>query len=410
MRILKVTQAYYPFEDRGGPAIKVRSIARVLANLGHDVTVLTADLGFGPAQIASAKAHRNGQGWRSDLDGVRAIYLATRGRYRNLTVNPGVVGFCQRRLKEFDIVHVYGLYDVLGPVVARYCRPLGIPYFVEPLGMTRPIDRGFLLTKVWSSLVNGYLQEASRMIATSEQERAELIGEGFPPDRVLLRYNGIDQGEFRNLPPPGTFRKKAGIRDDERFIVFLGRLIPRKGADLLIEALPHVEGGKAKLVIAGPEAESGYLVFLRAKAGAAGVEDRVLFTGPLYGDDKKAAFADASVFALPSRYENFGNAAAEAIACGTPVIVSDRCGIASLVDRRAGVVTSYDSGAVARTLNGLFENPSLYGRLKAGCPQVADEISWEKLVAGMERSYEEVIAQFLQRSSVLAAAGENRTR
>ena len=389
MRILKVTQAYYPFQERGGPAIKVRSIARVLVELGHKVTVLTADLGFGPAEIASASAHRSGQGWRGSLDGVEAIYLATRGRYRNLTVNPGVVGFCRRRLREFEVVHVYGLYDLLGPAVARYCRQFGIPYLVEPLGMTRPIDRGFLLKKVWSSLVNGYLSQASRMIATSEQERAELLRDGFPPDRVLLRYNGIDREEFRRLPPPGAFRKQAGIGDDERFIIFLGRLIPRKGADLLIEALPQIDGGRAKLVIVGPEGESGYLRFLHARARALGVEHRVLFTGPLYGDDKKAALADASVFALPSRYENFGNAAAEAIACGTPVIVSDQCGIAPLIDQRAGLVTFYDSGAVARTLSDFFEDASLYRRLKAGCPQLAEEISWDRLVRGMQRSYVE---------------------
>jgi glycosyltransferase involved in cell wall biosynthesis len=410
MRILQVTQAYYPFQDRGGPAIKVRSIARMLAEQGHKVTVLTADLGFGPAEIASAAAHRNGHGWQSDLDGVEAIYLATRGRYRNLTVNPGVLAFCRRRLREFDVVHIYGLYDTLGPVVARYCRQFRIPYFVEPLGMTRPIDRGFLLKKVWSSLVNGYLTEASRMVATSEQERAELLADGFPPDRVLLRYNGIDREEFRQLPPPGAFRTKVGIGDDERFIIFLGRLIPRKGADLLIEALPHLDGGKVKLVIAGPEAETGYLAFLRGKARALGVEHRVLFTGPLYGNGKKAALADASVFVLPSRYENFGNAAAEAIACGTPAIVSDRCGIAPLVNQRAGLVTSYDSGAVARTLNDLLENASLYQRLRAGCPQVADEISWDRLVGGIERSYQEAIDDFLQQPSVLAAKGENRTR
>src|SRR5437016_3757238 len=187
MRILQVTQAYYPFQDRGGPATKVRSIARALVAQRHEVTVLTADLGFGPPEIASAGAYRNGQGWRSDLDGVETIYLATRGRYRNLTVNPGVVGFCRRRLREFDVVHIYGLYDVLGPVVARYCRKLRIPYFVEPLGMTRPIDRGFLLKKVWSSLVNGYLSGASQMVATSGQERAELLAEGFARDRVVLR-------------------------------------------------------------------------------------------------------------------------------------------------------------------------------------------------------------------------------
>jgi glycogen synthase len=88
MRILEVIQACYPFQDRGGPAIKAHSIAQALVEQGHNVTVLTADLGVGPAEIASAVAHRNGQGWRSDLGGVEAICLATRGRYRNLTGPP----------------------------------------------------------------------------------------------------------------------------------------------------------------------------------------------------------------------------------------------------------------------------------------------------------------------------------
>ena len=389
MRILKVTQSYYPFQDRGGPSFKVRSVARMLAQLGNSVTVLTADLGFKASDIRAASVVRDSLVWRSDVEGVEAIYLTTRGRYRSLTVNPGVIRFCRARLKQFDIVHIYGLYDVLGPVVAWYCRRFKIPYFVEPLGMTRPIDRGFLLKKVWKKLVNDYLCMASRMIVTSELEKAELLADGFPADRLLLRYNGIDREEFRKLPPRGAFRERAGIRADERFIIFLGRLIPRKGADLLIEALPQMGCDKTKLVIAGPEGETGYLTFLRAKARALGVEHRVLFSGPLYEDDKKAAFVDADVFALPSRYENFGNAAAEAIACGTPAIVSDRCGIAPLIDQRAGLVTSYDSGAVARTLMDLLGNEALYQRLKAGCQDVANEISWDRLVEGMQDSYAE---------------------
>jgi glycosyltransferase involved in cell wall biosynthesis len=182
----------------------------------------------------------------------------------------------------------------------------------------------------------------------------------------------------------------------------LGRLIPRKGADLLIDALPQIGGDKIKLVIAGPEGESGYLALLRDKARMLGITKRVLFPGPLYENLQKEAYVDATVFALPSRYENFGNTAAEAIACGTPVVVSDRCGIAPLVDQRAGLVTSYDSQAVARTLKEMLDNSTLYQRLRAGCPQVAKEISWEGLVREMQDSYEKTKDDFLQRRSLVS--------
>ena len=400
MRILKVTQAYHPFLDRGGPAVKVPSIARCLVQLGHQVTVITADLGLSPEQVWSAAAIRQEDGWRSELDGVETIYLSTRYHYRNLTVNPGVIRFCKYRLKQFDLVHIYGLYDMLGPIVANYCRRYEIPYVVEPLGMTRPIDRGFLLKKMWSRLTNGYLAKASRMIATSEQEKDELLADGFSSGQVLLRFNGIDLQDFRQLPTAGVFRNKLGLCDGERYIMFLGRVIPRKGADLLIEALPQMKDEKLKLVIAGPEDEAGYVRFLHAKAEALRIEKKVLFTGPLYSDDKKAALADAAVFALPSRYENFGNTAAEAIACGTPAIVSDQCGIAPLISDRAGLVTHYDPGAVARSLMELLGNETLYQRLKSGCPGVAEEISWGRLVSGMQESYEDARSNFLRRASI----------
>lgn len=402
VRILKVTQAYYPFEERGGPAVKIRSIARLLTAHAHQVTVLTADLGFGPSEVASTAAHRNGNGWRANLDGVEAIYLTTKFHYRNLTVNPAVAEFCRQRLREFEIVHIYGLYDILGPTVASYCRRFSIPYFVEPLGMTRPIDRGFLLKKFWWKLFRNYLPGAAQVVTTSEMEKSELLAEGFAPERLLLRYNGIDREEFRHLPAPGTFRKKAGIGEDERYILFLGRLIPRKGADLLIEALSSITSNKMKLVLAGPEAEAGYVANLRSRARQLGVENRVLFVGPLYGVDKKAALVDAWVFALPSRYENFGNTAAEAIACNTPAIVSDRCGIAPLLNQRAGLVTMYDSKALARALTDLSENAALYDRLKSGCSEVADQLSWERLIVEMQASYQHAREHFLHRAPVLA--------
>ena len=127
-------------------------------------------------------------------------------------------------------------------------------------------------------------------------------------EKVVLRLNGIELNEYHHLPAQGSFRKAQGIGDDEPVILFLGRLIPRKGADLLIEALPNIGHDRVKLVIAGPESETGYVAFLREKASGLGVADRVFFPGPLSGNAQKEAYVDATVFALPSRYENFGNA------------------------------------------------------------------------------------------------------
>lgn len=391
MKILSVTQSYYPFQDRGGPAFKVRSIARMLTNLGNSVTVLTADLGFNGSTRASAGVIPCAQGWRSDLDGVEVIYLTTRASYRGQTLNPGVFKFCRDRLREFDVVHVYGLYDSIGPTVGKYCRRFGIPYFVEPLGMTRAIDRGFLLKRIWRRLVNGYLEAANHIIVTSELERLELLEEGFQKSQLILRYNGIDREEFVTLPTRGSFRRKYGIREDEFLVAFLGRLIPRKGADLLIQSLTEPGCETIRLAIAGPEGEAGYENFLREKARTLGVEHQVLFLGPLYGDEKKAALVDADVFALPSRYENFGNTAAEAIACGTPAIVSAQCGIAPLIDGRAGLVVSYDVPALAGGLAELSANRDLYRQLKAGCRDVAAEISWDSLIWQVQTSYEQAM-------------------
>src|SRR5579862_4605370 len=106
MHILKVTQAYHPFSARGGPAIKVRAIASELVRQGNKVTVLTADLGFGPGEIDAAQAVRDKWGWRSELDGVETLYFETRFRYRNLTTHPTLNRFCAEAVAGFDVVHV----------------------------------------------------------------------------------------------------------------------------------------------------------------------------------------------------------------------------------------------------------------------------------------------------------------
>jgi hypothetical protein len=103
MKVLAVTQSYYPFVDRGGPAVKVRALARGMASRGEAVTVLTADLGLARITSSVNRWARENGGWRSLEDSVETIYLDSKASYRAMTWNPGVFGFCKDRLPMFDI-------------------------------------------------------------------------------------------------------------------------------------------------------------------------------------------------------------------------------------------------------------------------------------------------------------------
>jgi glycosyltransferase involved in cell wall biosynthesis len=394
VRILKVVQAYYPFQEKGGPVVKVRALARGLTQRGHQVTVLTADLGLAGHNGRGMNFERGKWGWRSEQDGVEAIYLSTFGHYRALTINPRVIGFCRASLAGFDLVHFYGLYDLLGPAASSSCRSQGIPYVIEPMGMYRPIDRAFRLKQVWHRLLGGaFWGNASRIIATSEMEQQELLTDGVPPSKVVIRYNGIDGGTQILLSARGTFRAKWSIRPEEPLILFLSRLIPRKGADILIEAFARVCPESGHLVVAGPEGESGYRAYLERCAKESGVAARVIFTGPLYDEEKKALFTDADLFVLPSRYENFANAPAEAMSCGIPVIITNACGIRSLVDGQAGLVIAPERDALIEAIGSLIHDKALYARFKGGCRRVVDQLSWNRLTEQMEGYYDDVLAE-----------------
>jgi glycosyltransferase involved in cell wall biosynthesis len=399
MRVLKVTQSYYPFVDRGGPAVKVRALARGLASRGEKVTVLTADLGLERITNSANEWVREGRGWRSFEDSVETIYLKSSASYRSLTWNPGLFAFCGERLASFDVVHIYGTYDLLGPTVARACRRRGLPYVIEPMGMFRPIVRNIALKKVYRYLMgNSVVGGARRVLATSEQEQRELVEEGIPARQIVVRRNGTERPE--HLPDPGTFRRQWRVPENAKIVLFLGRLVTKKSPEMLIEAFAQWQAlrtvGKtvspAVLVIAGPD-EGGYRTKLETISAQLGLGKAVLFTGPLYDDAKWSAYRDADLFVLPSQNENFGNTAAEAVACETPVLVTDGCGVAPLVDGRAGLVVPHDCTALAIALESLLGRSELREQLKQGCAGVAQSLSWQEPLDATQALYAELIRE-----------------
>ena len=396
MRILKVVQSYFPFQERGGPVFKVRALATGLAKRGHQVTVLTADLGFGKGKGAYAGAERCHWGWTARSENVEAIYLSTTGQYRALTLNPGVFAFCRGSICHYDVVHFYGLYNSLGPAASYYCRRQAVPYVIEPMGMYPPIVRSLRLKRMYLDLLGGrFIRGGRYLVATSEQEKRELIGGGIDAARVEVRRNGIELPARE--PEAGKFRRARGISSDAKVILFLGRLVSKKSPDMLLEAFANWRansgrGQDAMLVLAGPEEGDGFLVKLRSMADRLGIRDQVLFEGPLYDDAKWSAYRDANVFVLPSQNENFGNTAGEAAACGTPVIVTDRCGIAPFVGA-AGEVIPHDLAALENALGKMLGDPMLRENRRAGCRAFVDSLSWEGPLDQTEEMYRRCVGQ-----------------
>lgn len=393
MRVLATVQSYFPFQERGGPVFKVGSIAHGLVNRGHKVKILTADLGLRPNNSPGEPAIiRCEWGWSSSDHGVETIYTFTFARYRALTVNPAVIGFSRNSLRGFDVVHIFGLYDLLGPIVAYFCRRYSIPYFIEPMGMYRPIVRNIKLKNLYHRILGNQITAgAQSIIATSEQEKLELLGSGIDESRVIVRRNGIEGPEA--LPARGEFRRKWQISAEAKVVLFLGRLVSKKSPDLLIQAYARWRAGKplfqnSKLVFAGPDEGDGFVSKLKQLSNVLGVSENTMFVGPLYADEKWQAYRDADVFVLPSQNENFGNAAAESAICGTPIIVTDRCGIAPYVGT-AGIVVPHDIAKLENALDRIVGDAQFHRACRGGCAEMANALSWKEPLDETERLYHE---------------------
>ncbi len=379
MRILNVTQSYAPFYEFGGPPEKVRALSEGLVKLGNEVTVLTADWGVQrrlrelPGE-PGAEDSRFGK--KREMQGVKAVYLPNWLHFRATSWNPALPRYLRARLQNFDIVHIFGLYDLMGARTAKAAHNRKIPYVVEPIGMFVPIVRSLFLKRLYHRLFGReMLQNAAAIIATAEQEKQELVSGGIPAEKIVLRRNGVAAPE--TMPEPGLFRKLLTLPAEARVVLFLGRMSQKKSPDLLLQAFARMAAAEdtVHLAFVGPD-ESGMRAKLQGMAAQMGLAKRVHFAGPLTGERKWAAYRDAEVFALPSQNENFGNAAAEAVAAGTPVVVTRQCGIAPLLVGTAGLVVEHDAAALAQALLDVLQNPARYRELKKGCVTAMQRLDW----------------------------------
>jgi glycosyltransferase involved in cell wall biosynthesis len=319
MRLLHVVHTLNP--DRGGPSESVRMFVRAHQLAGNEVEVATLD---GSAAGPERDAYQG-------LVGC-PVHPCGPGK-ANYGFSPRLDEWLNANYQRFDAAIVNGVWQYHG-VAAHRTLAGRKPYVVFAHGMLDPYFKNRYPLKhlkklaYWVLHEMGNLNDAQAVCFTSEEEK-RVAARGFPFRR--FRRVVVPYGTLGPTGEPGTLKQEFLSAwpqlQGHKYLLFLGRLHPKKGCDLLIEAFARVAKPDTYLVMAGPD-ESGWGQELKAQAARLRVADRIVWTGMLRGDAKWGAFYGAEAFVLPSHQENFGIAVADALACGVIPLVSDKVNIA----------------------------------------------------------------------------------
>jgi glycosyltransferase involved in cell wall biosynthesis len=302
----------------GGPMEGVRQRGMRLVEMGHDVEVVTLDAPADPwVESFPLRVHALGP--------ALPPYHYT----------PRLVPWLRERAPSFDAIVINGLWQYHTFGTWRALRRLGLPYYVFTHGMLDPwFKRAYPLKHLkkwlfWPWAEYRVLRDAAAVLFTSEDERL-LARESFWLYRAKERVVAYGTSE----PPQDSARLRETFLAahpelrGKRIVLFLSRIHEKKGCDLLVSAFARAAAADPALhlVMAGPD-QSKLVPKLKTAAEQAGVAARIAWPGMLQGDAKWGAFYASEVFALPSHQENFGIAVVEALACGVPVLISDKVNI-----------------------------------------------------------------------------------
>jgi glycosyltransferase involved in cell wall biosynthesis len=385
LRILHVVPSYLPATRYGGPIYSVHGLCRALAGLGHEVHVFTTNVdGDGDSDVPL--------GQPVDLDGVHVWYFSV-NRFRRLYYSPTMMRALQRRIADFDVVHLHSVFLWPSWAAARVARTSSVPYVLSPRGMlVRELVRrkSRWLKTCWIRLIETRnIEKASAIHITSKQEADDLGDFRFQLPPVWNIPNGIE------LPQPWS---SDMLNEDVRLVtqqgeyaLFLGRINWKKGLDRLIAAWAEVLD--TQLVIAGND-EEGYLSELQGIAAKGGIEDRVTFLARfMSGADKEALFSSACLFILPSYSENFGNTVLEAMVRAIPVVVTEEVGAGEVVRKaEGGFVVDGRPESLSNAVKKLIEDPACGKKMGESARRlVAVKYSWAAVAGQMEEAYRNIL-------------------
>ncbi len=385
MRILHIIPYFYPAWAYGGTCRAAWELARALVRKQQQVVVYTTD---------ALDAHSRALLSFEVVDGVEIH------RVRNLSNHLAwkraffPLGFGRRlhaTLRRADVAHLHEFRSYQNAVARPRLEKLSVPFVLTAQGgLPRIMGRNALKMLYDQSVGKRILRNAARLHALNEMEREQFIELDVEPERVAILPNGVDLEQYRSLPPVDGFRARFDIPDGVPIVLFLARVNKIKGVDFLVSSfeLLRRESPQTVLVIVGPD--DGYLPEVKRQVQGLGIGDQVRFTGYLDGDDKLQAYQAASVYVLPSAYEMFAITLLESLACGTPIIATDRCGLADFVRQNdlGSIVTYGDVGGLKNEITRILGRPQdVERRAGYGRQYVLDHFGWDSIAENWLKVY-----------------------
>lgn len=295
-----------------------------------------------------------------------------------------------------DLVHIHELWHYPHFVAAQLARRFCRPYVITLHGALQPWARNFKAVRkhlyMWV-IQRRLLDNAGALITLTDAEYRGVRRLGFRT-RLEVIPSGIDTSEFMRMPPQDALHASYPQLAGKRVILFLGRLHPIKGLDILAYAFAAVVRDRrfadTYLLLAGPD-EDGYRAHIESILSNQGVADRAIFTGFLTGRERLAALARANLFVLPSHSEALSRSLLEAMACHVPVVITQGSGLPEVAAVGAGEVVDLDPDTLAAAIRRILGNESLQARMgSAGGRLVATRYTLDAVSKQMAELYRSV--------------------
>jgi glycosyltransferase involved in cell wall biosynthesis len=376
----------------GGPSQMVLGLSKGLAHQGVDVTILTTDSNGDTGQVPlDVPLDRP-----VCQDGYQIRYFHC-SPFRRYKFSVGLLGWLVNHAQDYDVAHIHALFSPVSSMAAAIARAQKLPYILRPLGTLDPADlqKKRQVKRLYAALLERpNLAGAAAVHFTSDPE-AKLSERFGVVTRDVVLPLGVDL-PFVDAATVNAVRDRWGIDRQSPLLLFMSRVDPKKGFDLLLPALEKLqaEGSKFHFVLAGANPQDPtYEQQIYRQIQASAIASQTTLTGFVRGQEKAALLQAADLFVLPSYYENFGIAVAEAMSAGIPVVISDRVQICdAIAQSQSGWVAACTVNDLADQLRAALQDATERQRRGANAQTYAQRYyGWEAIAQQMIEVYRSVL-------------------